>query len=40
MHRELGQNEKALEYLDQDLGIVRELVDLEGESKTLGNMAG
>jgi hypothetical protein len=38
LHRELGQSEKALEYLDQDLGIARELGDLEGEAKTLGNM--
>jgi len=34
----LGQNKKALEYLDQDLGIARELGGVEGEAKALGNM--
>jgi len=37
-HTELGQYEEALKYLDQDLGIARELKDLEGEAKTYGNM--
>jgi tetratricopeptide (TPR) repeat protein len=37
-HTELGQYEEALKYLDQDLGIARELKDLDGEATTLGNM--
>ncbi|WP_199247392.1 tetratricopeptide repeat protein [[Phormidium] sp. ETS-05] len=37
-YHSLGQFQKAIEYSEQDLAIARQVGDITGEARTLGNL--